>query len=245
MDEIHGLALCSGIGGFDLALKRLFGDAYRTVCHVEREAFSASCLVAGMEKGVLDQALIWDDIETFDGAAWRGKVDIVTAGFPCQPFSSASRGRKRARNLWPNVFEVIKQVQPCWVFCENVQQDPIKKASEDLVSLGYSTTYNTYCPSELGSPSTRQRWWSLACFDCNSESGRFVYEEMALLPPAIFTPSWGQDVSWFLGKSNGVSRRMDRLRALGNSVSPVDAIVAFYCLVEQLQRKLFEALKHG
>ena len=84
------LDLCAGYGGFSLALK-LLGDSFRTICYVERDAFCQALLVARMEEKALDPAPLWDDVTTFDGRRWRGKVDIVTAGFPCQPVSNAGK----------------------------------------------------------------------------------------------------------------------------------------------------------
>ena len=77
--------------------------------HVERETFAAATLVARMEDASLDQAVVWDDVGTFDGRPWRGAVDIVTAGYPCQPFSVAGRrlGSEDPRHLWPHVARII------------------------------------------------------------------------------------------------------------------------------------------
>lgn len=85
---LFGLSLCSGAGGLDLGL-HLALSGYRTVGHVERDAYAAAILVARMEDAALDCAPVWDDVATFDGRPWRGAVDIVTAGYPCQPFSVA------------------------------------------------------------------------------------------------------------------------------------------------------------
>ena len=84
---ISAISLFSGVGMLDEGLRAgldHLGIAYRTVCHVEREAHAAAVLVARMEEGSLDAAPIWSDVCTFDAAAWRGKVDCVVAGFPCQ-----------------------------------------------------------------------------------------------------------------------------------------------------------------
>ena len=67
------------------------GFAYRSLCHVEREAYAASVLVARMEEGSMDAAPVWSDVCTFDARAWRGKVDCVVAGFPCQDLSVAGK----------------------------------------------------------------------------------------------------------------------------------------------------------
>lgn len=77
---LFGLSLCSGAGGLDLGLAIAI-PGYRAVGHVERETFAAATLVARMEDASLDQAVVWDDVGTFDGRPWRGTVDIVTAGF--------------------------------------------------------------------------------------------------------------------------------------------------------------------
>ena len=77
---LFGLSLCSGAGGLDLGLAIAI-PGYRAVGHVERETFAAATLVARMEDASLDQAVVWDDVATFDGRPWRGAVDIVTAGF--------------------------------------------------------------------------------------------------------------------------------------------------------------------
>ena len=89
---LFGLSLCSGAGGIDLGLT-LALPGYRAVGHVERETYAAATLVARMEDAALDHAPLWDDIATFDGKPWRGAVDIVSAGYPCQPFSVAGKRR--------------------------------------------------------------------------------------------------------------------------------------------------------
>ena len=100
-----------------MALERL-GIDYRCVAYVEREAYAAGVLMARMEDASLDQAPIWDDLTTFDGAAWRGCVDIVTAGFPCQPWSVAGsqKGTGDERWIWPDIAAIVRDVEPEIVF---------------------------------------------------------------------------------------------------------------------------------
>ena len=108
---LFGLSLCSGAGGLDLGLGIAI-PGYRTVGHVERETFAAATLVARMEDAALNHAPVWDDVATFDGRPVRGAVDIVTAGYPCQPFSVAGKrqGADDPRHLWPHVVRIIGNV---------------------------------------------------------------------------------------------------------------------------------------
>ena len=125
--DLFGLSLCAGAGGLDLGLA-LAEPGYRAVGYVERDAFAAAVLVARMEDQTLDQAPVWDDLTGFDGRPWRGAVDLVSAGYPCQPFSVAGRrkGTNDPRHLWPHVARVISECGPVWVFLENVPRAPLK-----------------------------------------------------------------------------------------------------------------------
>ena len=66
------------------------------------------------EHQLAPQALVWDDVASFDGRPWRGAVDIVTAGYPCQPFSVVGKrkGADDPRHLWPHVARFPEQLQP-------------------------------------------------------------------------------------------------------------------------------------
>ncbi len=94
---LFGLSLCSGAGGLDLGLTIAI-PGYRALGYVERETYAAATLVARMEDAALDQAVVWDDVGTFDGRPWRGVVDILSAGYPgneaqtADPFIAAKMG---------------------------------------------------------------------------------------------------------------------------------------------------------
>lgn len=164
---MNGLALCAGVGGLELGLKLALGEQHRTVCYVEREAYTAACLVVRMEDQALDPAPVWDDLSTFDGKRWRGVVDIVTAGFPCQPHSVAGRrkGAQDERNLWPDVCRIIAECDPALVFLENVPgalRFFWEHVLPDLRGLGYGVEAGLFSAEEVGAPQRRERLFVLA-----------------------------------------------------------------------------------
>jgi site-specific DNA-cytosine methylase len=168
---MNGLAICSGIGGLEKGIGRALdqlGFSYHCVCHIEREAFSAAVLATHMEKGDLDEALIWDDLTTFDGKSFSGKVDIVSAGLPCQPFSVAGKQKafddERAFNVWPHFFRIIAEVRPSLVFIENVPGllRFFRPIGDQLCDLGFELTAGIYSASEIGAPQKRERLFIMA-----------------------------------------------------------------------------------
>jgi DNA (cytosine-5)-methyltransferase 1 len=163
---VNGLAICSGVAGLELGLRIALGIRYRTVCHVEREAYSAAVLVARMADAALDTAPIWDDVTTFDGRPWRDRVDIVTAGFPCQPWSAAGkrRGTADARWIWPDIARVIREVGPHVVFLENVPglSAGLGHVLGPLAEMGFDAEWDLFQAAEAGAPHRRERLFILA-----------------------------------------------------------------------------------
>jgi len=162
---MNGLALCAGIEGIGLGLK-IACPEYRTVCYIEREAYAAAVLVKRMEEGNLDQASVWDDLATFGGKPWRGYVDIVTAGLPCQPYSVAGRreGDKDERYIWPEFFRIVREVQPSLVFLENVPGllAWFRPIGEELSGMGYQFEAGIFSAAEVGASHQRKRLFVLA-----------------------------------------------------------------------------------
>jgi site-specific DNA-cytosine methylase len=118
---LHTISLFAGGAGLDLGFK-LACPAARTVCYVEVGIQNAEVLAARIEEGTLDEAPIWSDVRTFDGTAWRGKVDCIIGGFPCPPVSVAGnrKGAEDERWLWGEFARIIAEVQPLYIFIENV-----------------------------------------------------------------------------------------------------------------------------
>ena len=92
-------SICAGAGGLDLGL-RMAEPAARTVLYVEHEATACLQLVARMEDGSLDPAPLWTDLRTLDGRQWRGVVDCLIGGIPCQPHSVAGKRLPNVQNLF-------------------------------------------------------------------------------------------------------------------------------------------------
>lgn len=168
------ISLCAGYGGIDLGLKRVISNL-RTVCFSEIEAYAAANLVAKMEQGLLDVAPIWTNLKTFPWSEFYGKVDIISGGFPCQPFSTAGhkRGDEDPRHLFPYIRRGIEIVRPAIVFFENVEGIISTKLGSDgddvagtsvllhvlrqLERLDYKTTAGIFSASECGAPHQRKR----------------------------------------------------------------------------------------
>lgn len=116
------LSLCAGYGGLDLGFHRAVSGS-RTVCYVENEIPATAILAHNIEKGRLDDAPIWSDLKTFDPGPFRGKIDAILGGFPCQPFSVAGqrRGSEDPRHLWPYIARIVETIQPRICVFENVR----------------------------------------------------------------------------------------------------------------------------
>lgn len=160
--EIRELSLFSGIGGGVLG-GNLSG--FRTVCYVEWNKYCQQVLSQRIKDGIFDDAPIWDDIRTFDGKGWRGLVDIVTAGFPCQAFSLAGKrvGKGSDKNMWPDTVRVIGEVRPEWCLLENVpgllSSGYFGEVLSDLAKVGYDARWGCLSASSFGAPHRRERLW--------------------------------------------------------------------------------------
>ena len=160
------VSLCAGYGGIDLGLKRVLPNL-RTVAFSEIEAFACANLVAKMEAGLLDAAPVWTDLKTFPWDSFHGKVDILSGGYPCQPFSAAGKrlGAADPRHLWPFIADGIRRMQPAVCFFENVEGHislGLREVLRDLESVGYSATWGLFSAAEVGSVHQRKRIFVLA-----------------------------------------------------------------------------------
>lgn len=170
--DVHIISICSGIGGLDLGVglaAECLGVRVRVVCYVEIEAYAAALLAKRMEEGHLDPAPIWTDVATFPGVAgqFRGAVDGVIAGYPCQPFSAAGKrgGVSDPRHLFPYIRRVVRTVEPVFCFFENVRGhlslgfDAVQRC---LQRDGYAVECGIFSAAEVGASHRRERLFVLA-----------------------------------------------------------------------------------
>lgn len=162
----HHISLCAGYGGIDLGLRRVVPNL-RTVAFCEIEAFACANLVSKMEAGLLDPAPVWTDLKTFPWAEFRDRVDILSGGYPCQPFSAAGKrlGKDDPRHLWPFIADGIRWLRPRVCFFENVEGHislGLREVIEELEGIGYATTWGIFSAAEAGAPHQRKRVFILA-----------------------------------------------------------------------------------
>lgn len=163
--RIRELALFAGAGGGILGT-RLLG--FRVVCAVEINPYYREVLLRRQEEGILSPFPIWDDVRTFDGREWRGTVDVITGGFPCQGYSVAGKqlGEHDERNLWSDTIRIIREVRPRWVLLENVPNlltfGYFGTILSDLSESGYDARWKVISAAEVGAPHLRNRVWIVA-----------------------------------------------------------------------------------
>lgn len=169
------LSLCSGVGGFELGVRIAAPNAV-TVGYAEIEAYAASVLAARIADGCLDAAPIWlGDLRELDPTPWRGLVDCIIGGYPCQPFSHAGqrRGNDDERSLWGGIAELIADLKPGRCFFENVSGHlslGFDQVGADLQSMGYCVAAGIFSAAEVGASHRRERLFIMA--DRESDAGR-------------------------------------------------------------------------
>ena len=162
MECRNELALFAGAGGGILG-GHLLG--WRTVCAVEWEPYAACVLAARQNDGLLPPFPIWDDVQTFDGRPWRGIVDVVSGGFPCQDISAAGKGAGidgERSGMWREMARIIHEVRPRFVFVENspmLTSRGLGTVLGDLASMGFDARWGVLGAADVGAPHQRDRIW--------------------------------------------------------------------------------------
>jgi len=219
---MNHLDLFSGIGGFALAAR---WAGINTVAFCEIEPFAQKVL-----KKNFSSVPVFSDICKLKRSDINGAVDIITGGFPCQPFSVAGkkRGTDDNRDLWPQMLRIIKEFKPTWVIGENVANFvgmAFERTKTDLESEGYEVQPLIIPACGLNAPHKRDRVWILAHAGCS-------LLQRGIRPRADEMENKKQDAdinqrsSWWATEPNvgrvahGVPNRVDRLRGLGNAIVP-------------------------
>lgn len=168
------IGLFEGIGGFSLAARWM---GWQTVAWCEWNSFCQKVLAYHFP-----EAEQFNDITKSDFTKYHGTVDIITGGFPCQPYSVAGKqkGKEDERHLWPEMLRVIRQVAPRWVIGENVPglvswNDGMvfTEVQTDLEALGYEVIPFNIPAAGVGAPHRRERFWFVAYASnvrCNNRS---------------------------------------------------------------------------
>ena len=237
--ELNELALFAGAGGGILGGKLL---GWRTVCAVEWEPYPASVLIARQNDGFLPPFPIWDDVRTFDGRAWRGIVDVVSGGFPCQDISAAGKGagiNGERSGLWSEFARTIRDVEPRYVFVENspmLTSRGLGRVLGDLAALGYDAEWGVLGAVDAGAPHKRDRIWIVADAmrgglpQPESQSMQEWTEDRTSERTRIAGTSWWATEPDLGRVAHGVAARVDRLKSIGNGQVPIVAALAWNTL---------------
>ncbi len=241
MGELRELALFAGAGGGILGGALL---GWRTVCAVEINPYCQRVLLARQRDGMLPDFPIWDDVQTFDGVPWRGLVDVISGGFPCQDISVAGRGTGidgAKSGMWRHFARIIREVAPRYVFVENspaLVTRGLGRVLGDLAALGYDARWGVLSADAVGAPHGRDRLWIRAVVsdtDCSRE-----------LQPQRCEPHQRRRAGdgaeecklgiWWAAEPDvgrmvyGVAHAVDRIGALGNGQVPLVAATAWRLL---------------
>lgn len=226
-------SLFSGIGGFDLAAQWM---GWENIFQVEIDNFCQKVLAKNFPN-----VKRYGDIKQFDGTKYRGTIDVLSGGFPCQPFSVAGsrKGKEDERYLWPEMLRVIGEIQPSFIVGENVSGSwqLVDEICHALETKGFSTEPISLEAACVGAPHKRERYWFFAYSnemrlqEISEKHGAAL--RISQEAPSDFgglnadkwqiTPRNSDD----LRTGNGIPNWMDRISGLGNAIVPQVAFEIF------------------
>jgi DNA (cytosine-5)-methyltransferase 1 len=243
---MHELALFAGAGGGILGGTLL---GWRTVCAVEINTFCAQRLMQRQNEGHLPPFPIWDDVCTFDGSRWRGIIDVVSGGFPCQDISCAGNGvgiDGPKSGLWHEMARIIRDVRPRFALVENspmLTGRGLGRVLGDLAEVGYNARWGVFRASDVGAPHKRERLfivahavghgcarglaWGTRATEPSHGNGlqNKAWDSIGFTPPAS---------SIVARDSHGMAGRLERIRAVGNGQVPAVVVRAWNELTREL-----------
>lgn len=238
--EFRHLDLFSGIGGFSLAGKKVWGKAHKIMAFCEIDPFCQKVL-----KKHWPNVPIVRDIRNVLGSKYKS-IELVSGGFPCQPFSQAGKqgSKNDNRYLWPEMLRVIKEARPRWIVCENVAGIINLALDEVLGSLelaGYTTEPFNIPACAINASHRRERVWIVAypARRRNTRSYAAAQEYIQSIgnkPKAVedflpFPDNWKELAGNTepLRTNDGIPSKLDkdRCKALGNAIVPQVAEIIF------------------
>lgn len=242
--ELHRLRtmhLFAGAGGGILA-DLLLGHV--PVCAVEIDHYCRQVLDQRQADGCLPWFPIFDDVRTFDGKPWRGVVDIVAGGFPCQDISAAGKGAGidgERSGLWREMARIIGEVRPAYAFVENspmLTSRGLGRVCGDLAEMGYDATWGVVSACMLGAPHARDRMFLVANSDENilrtpwtTEAERWPADmRFNGTGQKGFVASWWEAEPEPCSMDDGIPGLVDQLRPYGNAQVPSVAALAWRIL---------------
>lgn len=163
---------------------------------------------------------IWDDVCTFDGYPWRGVVDVVSGGFPCQDISAAGKGAGidgEKSGLRKEFARIIREVQPRFVFVENspmLTGRGLGRVLGDLAEMGFDARWGVLGAIDAGAP--HQRDWIWIVTNSNNSGSRIGHKKPGRRAESLCCSSWWSSEPDVGRMAHGVANRVDRLRAIGN-----------------------------
>lgn len=246
MRELH---LFAGAGGGILGGMLL---GHTCVCAVEIEPYRRKVLLQRQRDGIFPKFPIWDDVQTFDGTPWKGKVDIVAGGFPCQGISGAGNGEGLSdprSGLWREQARVVCEIRPRFVFVENspmLARRGLDIVLENLAEMGYDARWGVFSAGELGAWHDRPRLWILAfdshqvrtersrkCGHAGTPGPWWEISEKHLRETLERpTTDQGSVKPLLCGTDYGMAHWVDQIEAIGDGQVPAVAALAWRVLNE-------------
>jgi DNA (cytosine-5)-methyltransferase 1 len=246
---VNELALFAGAGGGILA-GHLLG--WRTVCAVELDTYAASVLVARQNDGYLPPFPVWDDVRTFDGNQWRGRVGVISGGFPCQDISVAGKGSGitgERSGLWKEFARIIGEVRPNFVYVENspaITCRGLGVVLGDLASLGYNAEWGVLGAGHIGAWHLRERFWLVASDNREKRVQGDQQIQVSRKPRLSWCENVGRledlrsrpdlPVALVRRTRDGMAHYVDRISAIGNGQFPAVGAIAWNALRQNAAR---------
>lgn len=253
------LSLFSGAGLGEWALRYLLG--WECKGYVEWNQYCQKVLRARIDDGSFDAAPIFGDVRQFVQSGWaeqyRGFIDVVVAGFPCQPFSAVGKqlGADDPRNMWPATADAIRLIRPRYALLENVpgiiNSGYFGRILGDLAEMGMDAIWGVFSACAAGAPHPRERLFILAYANserCNGRGQRQTGRISGTRREAQERPQhrqasqghfqtslWSATPAEILRMADGDSHRGNRIRACGNGQVPIQVAIAWHVLSAKLR----------